>query len=140
MRNNTRMSICRHLESLLAAYVDRETSPEEDVVIEHHVKSCAACHDRVETQRAIRHLLRGRVAEARSQGISLSWRPRSDGIARSRAWRMVFVAAAVVPVAAVLLWAVRGPQFGLSPKRDTVRATASDASLSVGLQRAYAII
>jgi uncharacterized damage-inducible protein DinB len=131
---------CRSLQPLLAGYVDRETSPEQNLLIESHLESCETCRHRVETQRAVRKLLRGRAVDARTHGGVPSWRPRSERADRSRAWRIALVGAAAVPAAAVLVVFLRAGRPDAGDSGRPAQPAASETSLSVGLQNAYARI
>jgi hypothetical protein len=96
---------CWQLRPQLASYVDNELSPAERRSVEDHLRRCQACRDRVERQRAVHDLLRGRAEEVRRDGPT--W--PSQASARSRATRHGLAALSLAAGASLLVAFTGGP-------------------------------
>ncbi|MFH2053413.1 MAG: anti-sigma factor [bacterium] len=60
---------CERIETLLDAYVDRETSAEETAALETHLQECPACRRELESRRELRRLFSGRPQVTAPAGL-----------------------------------------------------------------------
>jgi hypothetical protein len=105
------MTACTIVRHLITPFIDREASPSDRALVEHHIALCAGCRAKVEAEAAVRDLVAGRMAEARRLGVEPSWRPRSFALGRRVVYprHAVMVACAAGVLAAVFLWLPAAP-------------------------------
>jgi anti-sigma factor RsiW len=98
------MTACTIVRRLITPYVDREASPPDQALVEHHIALCAGCRAQMEAEAAVRNLVSGRMAEARRLGVEPSCRPRSFALGRRVLYpRHAVMAACGAGVLAVVL-------------------------------------
>jgi anti-sigma factor RsiW len=103
------MSDCQSVDPLVTPFIDGELPPADRDRVEHHLRVCAPCHSRVEAERAVRSLLRGRQPVLKGECAPVALRVRcasqchlSGAAPFQRRWRRVLpLAAAAVVVLGV---------------------------------------
>jgi len=103
------MMLTRHVSRRLAAYVDGELAPRNAQRVEFHMGRCARCRTDYGHVRfgmsIVEHLPSIEAPEAIWTSIEAALRGnRSNTTSTVRAWRMIFVAAAIVAVVALVSW------------------------------------
>ena len=103
------MMLTRHVSRRLAAYVDGELAPRNAQHVEFHMGRCARCRTDYEHVRfgmsIVEHLPSIEAPEAIWTSIEAALRDnRSQTTSTIRAWRLAFVAAAIVAVVAFVSW------------------------------------
>jgi hypothetical protein len=105
------MTACTIVCQLITPYIDREASPSDRALVEHHIAFCASCKAKVEAEAAVHNLVAGRMAEARRLGVEPSCRPRSFALGRRVLYprHAVMTVCGVGVLAAVFLWLPAAP-------------------------------
>lgn len=126
------MSKCQDLDSVMAPYVDGDSSPEQRASLDAHLQRCPPCRDKVAEERAAREVLiahrqglRPRASEQlRARCAAHSAAARADHFVRHTMFRRTWVP---LSLAASLLLAVAGAfVFGLGNR---VEALATQATI-----------
>jgi len=97
------MTDCHRILALLDVYVDDETTPETNALVQEHVSRCAACAEQLHSLRRLRSSLRDELGAERAAGAlhqrvraSLVDGTRSSWSAVLRQWIIPATAAALV--------------------------------------------
>jgi anti-sigma factor RsiW len=121
---------CKNAQKLLDSYADRELDPVHSLEIENHLRECAACSERHESQQLLRSALSNDAlyfkAPADLQGkiqSSLRRSARAEAAPRVRVWRWLTAAVPVAVAAIAILTVVpflRGPSTDELLRREIV--------------------
>ena len=107
------MSECLAIDPLVTPFIDGELSGAERDRVTRHLQRCAPCHSRVDAERSVRELMRGRQPAFKGQCAPVALRVRcashcTASATVARAWRrfvpLAVAAAAVLGVGVFVLY------------------------------------
>src|SRR5580765_5165714 len=81
------MSSCSTIDPLVTPYIDDELAAADRQTVESHMRRCAPCRTRLESERAVRELVGARKRELHSQCAPASLRARCSQACRADAIR-----------------------------------------------------
>lgn len=124
------MSTCADVIALLEVYLDDETSPDTNALVQQHLDRCPSCAARLQAARYLRAEMRAALREDRAPA-SLHARVRTT-LAPERPRLAAFIRSWVVPAAAAALvaWIILPPRT-VDPAAETARAVEEHVACAV---------
>ncbi len=137
------MSNCAEVSALLEVYLDDETTPETNVLVQQHLERCASCAARLHAAREVRAALRAELRHdrapaalhARVRASMTSGEPRLAAFIRT--W-LVPAAATVIVAWIVVPWRPAEPEIYAALAMAEHRACALDRAVRPRATSSYA--